>query len=410
LLVTLGYLMKKKFLDRVDINVCQWFSPSYEKASEQGAVPQKFVALMSFWDMVNAIWQAPAMPYIPLALQMPMMNTVTIWTAIIAYFYLKTRFKMVHYIGIILVMFSCLVGVVVELQGPPDVVCDALDVANETTYNNPTVSGDNQSAIQNGVKNCVKGLPPYRDANGNIVFISFATLAFFYFWYILMVIPMAVGGCYKQKKLKQCNLDIMWSFFWFGMWQVVWGIAMFPAAWIPWPTPEGYNTKSPATLTSDLQESWTCFMGTNPVNATGGLITDTCEAEPAWAWFMIYLLFNVFYNLLMFWLIKRLSATWATIGVILCGNLCGVLSQYELFGGESAMALTFEQWLGLILASVSMWVYNLEPEVDTHEESTLGFKQGGDHRYDKHGPMGLDPDSDGFDASDEPFAATHTGF
>lgn len=38
-------------------------------------------------------------------------------------------------------------------------------------------------------------------------------------------------------------------------------------------------------------------------------------------------------------------------GSILCGNLCGIFSQFELFAGPSASKLTMEQWMALILSS-----------------------------------------------------------
>ena len=52
-------------------------------------------------------------------------------------------------------------------------------------------------------------------------------------------------------------------------------------------------------------------MGKNPTPEV-----TTCDAEPAWMWFMMYLLFNVFFNLFFLWLIKRLSGTWAAIGAL----------------------------------------------------------------------------------------------
>lgn len=201
------------------------------------------------------------------------------------------------------------------------------------------------------------------------------------------------------------NLDVMWSFFWSGMWQVFWGFLLYPLSWVPWPTPTGHNEAGPSTLSQDLKDSWTCFMGRNPKPSV-----TTCSAEPAWLWFMMYLLFNVFFNLFFLWLIKRLSGTWASIGSILCGNLCGVFSQFELFAGPSAQKLTMEQWMALILSSIAMWVYNIEEEVDVNGKSVYGEKEQGDHRYDTFGVMGVDPDEDEYASDDEPMAQDHTNF
>eukprot|EP00435_Cladocopium_sp_Y103_P044963 s1217_g12.t2 len=64
-----------------------------------------------------------------------------------------------------------------------------------------------------------------------------------------------------------------------------------------------------------------------------------------------------------------MSSTWAAIGAILCGNLAGVFSQFEIIGGKSAQILSLEQWMALILATIAMWVYNIQDEVDNRGES-----------------------------------------
>merc|ERR1711879_237036 len=97
----------------------------------------------------------------------------------------------------------------------------------------------------------------------------------------------------------------------------------------------------------------------------------------AWVWFAVYLAFNVFFNLLMLWLTKYLSATWASIGNILCGALYGVFGQFGIFSGTSTKVMPLEQWLALILSSIAMWVYNIEDEVDMHGKTVYGVKNEG---------------------------------
>eukprot|EP00928_Gymnodinium_smaydae_P039381 TRINITY_DN26917_c0_g1_i2.p1 TRINITY_DN26917_c0_g1~~TRINITY_DN26917_c0_g1_i2.p1 ORF type:complete len:490 (-),score=67.69 TRINITY_DN26917_c0_g1_i2:6-1475(-) len=403
--VCLTYVLKKRFVDGDSRFGLAWFSPLNPLASTQGVVPMIWVAQFSFWDQLNAVLSAPPSPFIPLVLQTPLNNTVVMWTALIAFFYLHTRFKSVHYAGICLILAACFSGIVVELQGPPDVVCSGLRAASDALLmlDAGLVSDQALAAIEEGTKDCVRGLPPYTDARGNVVYVPLHTLAIMYGLYLFAVLPVAFVNCYKQKKLKQVNLDVMWSFFWAGMWQVVWGIGMYPLNWLPYPTPDGYNQRSPATLFQDLSDSWTCFLGSNP-----SPLDTTCSSEPAYVWFVVYLLFNVFYNLLFLWLIKRLSGTWASIGSILCGNLCGIFGQYAIFAGDSATPLSMEQWLALVLSSLAMWVYNVEDETDVHGASVFGTGAEGDHRYDNYGPLGLEPDPEQFLAEDEPMAATHS--
>ena len=133
-------------------------------------------------------------------------------------------------------------------------------------------------------------------------------------------------------------------------------------------------------------------MGTNPKAQV-----TSCSAEPAWAWFATYLFFNVFFNLCLMWLIKHMSSTWAAIGTVLCGNLGGFFSQFEIFGGKSAQVLSMEQWMALILSTIALWVYNTQDEEDKHGQSVYGQQDRGDHRYDTHNALGLETGSNGLE-------------
>merc|ERR1711988_1528362 len=81
-------------------------------------------------------------------------------------------------------------------------------------------------------------------------------------------------------------------------------------------------------------------------------------------WFGIYMLFNLSFNLLFYYLTKRMSAVWATIATTLCLDLTNIFSQFSFLMGAGAQLMTFCMWLGTIIASVALWVYNLEKETD----------------------------------------------
>jgi len=180
---------------------------------------------------------------------------------------------------------------------------------------------------------------------------------------------------YKQKVMKSVDMDLMWATFWAGNFQVVWGLLMYSINWVPYPIPGGYNTQSPATLATDLGDAWTCFIGTNPTPEI-----HSCSTDQAWLWFLVYLLFNVSFNICMLWLTKYLSATWASIGNVLCGDLYGVFGQFGVIsGGGSNQWMPLEQWLALAFSSVAMWVYNIEDEVGIDGKSVYGVAaQGGE--------------------------------
>ena len=50
---------------------------------------------------------------------------------------------------------------------------------------------------------------------------------------------------------------------------------------------------------------------------------ESCAAPngPALTWFIVYLLFNLFFNLLLLWLTKNMSAVWAQIATTLYASL-----------------------------------------------------------------------------------------
>merc|ERR1712083_663790 len=83
---------------------------------------------------------------------------------------------------------------------------------------------------------------------------------------------------------------------------------------------------------------------------------------------------NVTFNLILLWLTKYLSATWASIGNVLCGDLYGVFGQFSFINGSGSNWLPLEQWLALILSSIAMWVYNIEDEMDKTGKSVYGVQ------------------------------------
>ena len=119
----------------------------------------------------------------------------------------------------------------------------------------------------------------------------------------------------------------------------MWGLLTFPINWIPMPPPAPSN---PPTETGEfLMRAWTCFLGSIPLNATGNpylpptntssIGPSTCSASQivynydpgdqvcaaaggsAAVWFIVYIVFNVSFNVLLLWLTKRMSATWAQV-------------------------------------------------------------------------------------------------
>jgi hypothetical protein len=214
-------------------------------------------------------------------------------------------------------------------------------------------------------------------ADGTVIEVSTGVMALAYLVYFFGVAPTGASNCFKQKVTKGVDLDLMWAWFWSENFKVLWGVLMYGINWIPYPVPGGRNTQSPSTFGQDLADSWTCFTGSAPTPEA-----SSCTTDAAWFWFVWYLAFNVLFNLMMLWLTKHLSATWAAIGNVLCGDLFGVFGQFSFFSGKSSGVMPLSEWLALFLSSIAMWIYNIEDEVDVDGKAVYGVKAVGKQEQD----------------------------
>lgn len=314
----------------------RFFLPWSPLASAEGRVPLYRMALFSFWDQMNAALQAPAAPFLALPMQSILSNFVIVWTAMIAFQYLGTRFHQVHVIGCCLVLLSAVVSVADSLE---DNDCSALGIATRPT-------------------NCISA---YKTSTGEYKVLSIGSMLLWYGLFIFSTLPSGVSNCYKQKVLQRSGVDVMWATFWSGNFQVFWGLAFFWINWIPLPD---QAVTTPDMTFGLLRDSWACFIGQAEkpedaaCNAAGG---------PAILWFGVYLVFNLSFNVLLLWLTKRMSAVWAQIATVLCLDLTNIFSQSATLMGAGAQRMTLCQWLGTLLATVGLWAYNVEPEVQPGE-------------------------------------------
>lgn len=327
--VALGWIIYKRKQGDMRYG-CTFFSPWSSIASAKGPYSQFRLALFSFWDQLNAAITTLPTPFLSQTLIGLLSNMGLVYTVIISYFYLGTRYAQAHYIGCILIVISGFVALTVELQ---------------------------------------TGHPPvgeYKDSKGQMHSSSFIWIVI----YLIGVIPVGISNAYKQKCLKSVDLEIVYASFWSGMWQIIWGFLMYPINWVPLPDPAPKNVAK--NTLPYIRDTFTCFIGTAP--DPNNKNDQKCEASggSALQWFMMYLLFNVSFNVLLLWLSKRMSSTWATVATVLCLDIASLVSMSKTLQGDEAVMVTVEQYFGLIIAGVAMWVYNLEPEVDVRGRTVEG--------------------------------------
>merc|ERR1712226_1275304 len=204
----------------------RFFLPGNPKASTLGAVPMIQLALFSFGDQFNGALSAPASPFVSQTMQSVMTNAVLIWMLAIAFLWIGTRYKQVHYIGCLLVIVSMVVGISTQLS----TTCDP-----------------------NDKEHLDKCLNAYKNNEGNYVLLGGGQMMLWYAMFLVSTVPMAFGNIYKQKVLQQRDVDVWYATWWSGNWQVVWGWVFCWVNWLPIP-----GASTPSELPNQLSNTLTC--------------------------------------------------------------------------------------------------------------------------------------------------------
>jgi len=323
----LGYIGYMRWTGNYQYNA-KFFLPGNPAASSMGPVPLLQLALFSLGDQLNAAISSPPSPYVTLPIQSVMTNTVLVWMALAAFFWIGARYKQTHFIGICLVLMSV-----------------AVQLSNRLFTNDCSEDGKEHGLC----------FSSYKDANGNFVYLPMAQMALWYIMFFVSTLPAAIGNVYKQKVLQGRDVDVWYATWWSGNFQVLWGWALLWITWLPLP---GQDPLSASDTFSEIGNTLSCLGGNMPREDD-----HTCvQSPPPWFWVILYLCFNITFNIALLYLTKRMTAVWAQIATVLCTNLCSIFSQYTLFAGDAATWMTPNDWLGLLLASIALWTYNLEAE------------------------------------------------
>lgn len=361
--IILGYVIMQRLKGNKEYN-CAFFKLNQPLASSTGPIPTYMLALFSLGDQLNAAMSAPESAYVSQPIQSVMTNFILIWMAIIAYFWISVRFKMVHYIGMFLVMLS------VFIQFLPKIFqsnCDPATGLNITWVTENKEKFTCFSAYHSvAPPNASYHAPPDWDG-GSYVSLNAGAMALFYIMFLISTLPAAVSNVYKQKVLQGVDADIFYVTWWSGWFQMFWGYICLPLIWIPLPgQPQLFIKDTPKAVV----DTFRCMGGSAEVG-------ESCASGTApWIYVLLYFTFNATFNLCITWLIKRISAIWVQVATVVCLNLCNIFSTWHFIMGAGTEPMGPYDWAGAIVVSFALVVYNLQPEVTADGKEMLQQQAG----------------------------------
>ena len=271
--------------------------------------------LVAICDGTNALLDTTATSFISGDLENAITQTVIPFTMILAYFYLSRRYQKAHYLAAFLVIY----GICLNIQ--------------------PIFAGEDLQ---------VKG------TNG----VMFNTSIWFVLLDIVAFLPAAFSNVYKEKTLKGKNVSVFWFSAFNTFYQVIWGFITIPYAFIAWPEPKGRADATPSTLGDMFHDGFSCFFGI----ARGPKDNETQCVNP-WEWFLLYLVFNVTFNICLLKLSKEVSAAFSA--VVSAGNF--ILTNFLFLSKDLAGAVQpLEVWtaFGMIAVALAIVIYGTHSELD----------------------------------------------
>ena len=127
--------------------------------------------------------------------------------------------------------------------------------------------------------------------------------------YLMAIFPTAFSTIYKEIAFNDVELDVNYLQFWVAVWQFVFGFLLIPLNTLSF---LGSQQISWSELPNTLENGFKCLLGINTIvtncfaSSSLGTPCDSCEG--AWIPTMIYLLFNCAYNVFIILLVKYGSA------------------------------------------------------------------------------------------------------
>ncbi|KAG2373331.1 hypothetical protein C9374_012197 [Naegleria lovaniensis] len=130
------------------------------------------------------------------------------------------------------------------------------------------------------------------------------------FWALLIFLSTVVSAAsnvYTEKCLRDVDMDVWYMQTWTMVFNLIFGLFTIPIAFIPFPPP--YSALNISQFGEYLGNGFKCFAGMN--SAKG----DACEM--VWAVILVFMCFNLAFNISMLFVFKYGSSTLAVISAAL---------------------------------------------------------------------------------------------
>ena len=177
--------------------------------------------------------------------------------------------------------------------------------------------------------------------------------------YMSSIIPGGASYIYKEKKLKEIQVNIWWMNTNICLYQVIIGIFFLPFTII------SSKELTFSNFGTHFGQSLKCqFAGLNSIPG------DACE--DALLWFMLFNVISTINNILMFLILKEGSAVLFIIIKSLKTPITSYLGSFPQLAGISASPVTIADWYAFVMLIVASIVYYYNTETDENGISLDG--------------------------------------
>ena len=195
---------------------------------------------------------------------------------------------------------------------------------------------------------CVSYLPNLSDGKYNL---PLATIVF-----ILSLIPSSLSFIIKEKYMMTFNLDVWNLNLWTSIWQLIFGIIMFPLVLIPFGK-RGINYIPANDINTYFIDATKCqFLG----------IGNHCKYS--FLFMILYQIICLIVNILMLEIIKYGSSVYFNMINTLKLPIQAFLASFPSIAGNNYTRITINHLFTFILIIVSIFVYNDQNENSMEEK------------------------------------------